>query len=800
MAKNSIMMKMGLDSSGVKAGLAKASASIKAFAQGANEKLGNLAKLVGVGLAAAFVGFGKKALDLGTTLSDIAASTGFATEEFQVFRGALIDAGGKAESMEKGINNMQKAIVQGGEGMTTFTRAFDRLGLSVDDLRAMKPEDQFQTIAKAVAEADDRQGAYTSSMEIFGTKVAPRMMEVFDRLATDGYQKMASDVEESYGIMDATTQASLDKAADSIERFKNKATIKVGELISGKANFAALKALGARVGATLAEIGEKIINTLVGGVKTVGSALAAGFEYAWETAKKGTEVLALSLSKAIAPIVNSLADVLGKVGVKIEKWNVDAIQAKIDSIQFDKPTQRITELTQKNKQAWDDVLPPLKGAGKAWNELADTYERQAKTAGVVEEQLKKNREEAEKANKIAAQGQKEVTDEMRLQQELQDALLRGDEDAAKLITQELDMLKKIERVKKQFGLDDEAARIHVENMIAKEKQKHDAKMAQEAAEKAAADKRKQQELEILRAQADGNDALAAQLSMRVDKEQEALDLMNEFNISLEEATALAAKLAAMRAGPDLDQSGIVTKREQAQWDEMQRDRQREQDKRIAQEEQDQREIGNRWKNVSKERRDTGSAALRGLERADARERRRENKEIGEVMRRGGDQAAIAAIRADVAARRARREQQMDLQKQIDKTRDIGERNRLRQEQRDIKEKGREIDRLRRRGDKEAADKLQKQLDDQQLQRDLRKQAEEARKAGDEKRAKELEKEAEDVVKPEGPGEKPKKPGEGPGEGPDKKPDEPKPATTADVVKAINDNGTKLEDIKKLLTC
>lgn len=636
MAGSEIKMKMSLDSTGVKAGLAKASTSIKSFAEGANERLGNLAKLVGVSLAAAFVGFGKKALDLGTTLSDIAASTGFATEEFQVFRGALIDAGGKAESMEKGINSMQKAIVQGGEGMTTYTRAFERLGLSVDDLRAMKPEDQFQTIAMAVAEADDRQGAYTSSMEIFGTKVAPRMMEVFDRLAKDGYGKMASDVEDAYGIMDATTQASLDKAADSIERFKNKATIQVGELISGEANFAALKALGLRVGATLADVGEKIINTLVGGVKTVGSALAAGFEYAWETAKKGTEVLALSLSKAIAPIVNSLADVLGKVGINIEKWDVKAIQAKIDSIQFDKPTQRITELTRKNKQAWDDVLPPLKGAGDAWNELADTYDRQAKTAGVVGEQLKKNREEAGKANAIAAQGEKEISKERQLQIELQEALLRGDEEAAKYIQGELDMLKQIEKVKKELGLDDEAARIHVEQMIAKEKEKHDAKMAQEAAEKAAAEKRKEQELEILKAQADGNDALAAQLSMRVDKEQEALDIMNEFGVSIEEATKLAAKLAAMRAGPDLDQSGFVTRGEQREFDRRQKELARKRAKAAAEEQMVERGIGGALlgKRIPKDPGEKLGVEGRAALRKEKAQQRKDIQEAQKLLRRG----------------------------------------------------------------------------------------------------------------------------------------------------------------------
>ncbi len=612
-------MKMSLDSSGVKAGLSKAQAGITSFARDANQKLGALAKLVSVGLAAAFVGFAKKALDLGTTLSDIATSTNFATEEFQVFRGALIDAGGKAESMEKGINNMQKAIVQGGEGMTTFTRAFDRLGLSVDQLRAMTPEEQFKTIAKAVAEADDQQGAYTSSMEIFGTKVAPRMQEVFKRLAKDGYQKMAKDVEESYGIMDAKTQESLDKAADQVERFKNKATIKVGELISGDANFAAFKALGAKFGAMMAQVGEWLANAFLGAVKHLASGMAAAVAVVGENLVKGFELAGLSLQKVVAPVINGLIDALNKMGFDLNKMDVSFIQGKIDSINFDKPTDRWKTLNGEFLDNMGDWSVSTQGAQDAWNELADTFDRQAKTSGVVADAQKKRTQEAIKQAASEAQAVAQNTEQFQLQQELKEAILRGDLDAVEVIENALELEKDILKVMDDHKIGREEATAHVEAMIKKEKERADAKEGQNAEEEEALRQLKGLELEKIRAEAAGNTDLADELQKRIDKQKTALDLMNKFGISIGEAKNLAEQLAAVNAGPNIDQM----------------------------------QIGGNIENVSRKRgeKDALNRQQRAAQAKEDRTRRAENAEIQRRRNRGED---MGDVMADINARRAKR--------------------------------------------------------------------------------------------------------------------------------------------------
>jgi len=637
MANSEIKMSMSLATAKVTTALGNAKAGISKFAASANQKLGSVAKLVAGGLTAAFIGFSKKAIDLGSELSDIAISTGFATEEFQVFRGALIDAGGKAGAMEKSIINMQKAVVQGSEGLTTYTRAFERLGINVTELKALSPEQQFETIGKAIAGAEDQQEAFTSALEIFGTKNAPRLMEVFQRLAKDGYGKMAEDVEAAYGIMDEGMQASLDQAADRIERFKNKATIEVGELISGEANFAALKSLGAKFMALMAQVGEWMANGFLAAVKHLTAGLAAAVGVVTSNLMKGFELAGLSLKKVVAPVINSLVEALNKIGFDLEGMNIGSIQAEIDAINFKNPAQEWKELNTDLLDGMGEWKVSTKDAQNAWTDLSNTYDNIAKTSGTVEASLKKRKEDAVQAAMTAlamaktteeqAAAEALIAEEVRLQGELKDAIARGDVEAVKVIEDALKTEKEIQKVIKDTGVTRDQATKHVMALRGEEQKLANEKNRQTEKEKADADALKAKQLEVIKAEADGNFQLAAQLQNRIDKEQEALDLMKEFNMSIEDATALAEKLAAVRAGPDLNQSGIVTPQEQKEFDRRQKENDKILDKAAKEEERQQRERGGNIPNVSDKKRDTGTVAERAAADAERRMQKRENQAI-----------------------------------------------------------------------------------------------------------------------------------------------------------------------------
>lgn len=225
MARADIKLTTDMDSSKLQAGLARARAGIKSFASGA---MGQIAMLAG---AMGFGGLARSAIEFGSTQSDIASQLNINTTAFQTLNGAMKDAGGSNTQMQKSIANMSKAVIQGGEGLSTFVRAFDRLGISADQFKGKSTTEQFNMIAKAVAGAEDQQSAFTSVMEIFGTKNAPQLIEVMKRVNSEGFDAMSDKVRETYGIMDSETQAKLDAVADKIEQFKNKSVVVFGDLL-----------------------------------------------------------------------------------------------------------------------------------------------------------------------------------------------------------------------------------------------------------------------------------------------------------------------------------------------------------------------------------------------------------------------------------------------------------------------------------------------------------------------------------------------------------------------------------------
>ena len=225
MARADIKLTTDMDSSKLQAGLARSRAGIKRFAGFA---MGQFAMLAG---AMGFAGLARSAVEFGSTQSDIASQLNINTTAFQTLNGAMKDAGGSNTQMQKSIANMSKAIIQGGEGLSTFVRAFDRIGISADEFKGKSTSEQFNMIAKAVAGAEDQQSAFTSVMEVFGTKNAPQLIEVMKRVNSEGFEAMSEQIKETYGIMDEETQQKLDIVADKIEQFKVKSVVIFGDLL-----------------------------------------------------------------------------------------------------------------------------------------------------------------------------------------------------------------------------------------------------------------------------------------------------------------------------------------------------------------------------------------------------------------------------------------------------------------------------------------------------------------------------------------------------------------------------------------
>lgn len=386
MARADIKLTTDMDSSKLQAGLARARAGIRSFASGA---MGQIAMLAG---AMGFSGLARSAIEFGSTQSDIAGQLNINTSSFQALSGAMKDAGGSQSQMQKSIANMSKAIIQGGEGITTYKRAFDRLGLSTEDFKGKNTTEQFNMIAKAVAGAENQQEAFTSVMEVFGTRNAPQLIEVMKRVNSEGFEAMSDKIEETYGIMDSETQAKLDAVADKIEQFKNKATVVFGELLVKSMPYIEMLGMGLKhlgvtfVGwfntakATLEGVGKvamAVFEPMITQIKGFGQIVASLKDVGdpkkmFEGMKKGAETYVEGVKDALdfKDTFGEIKDAVKEVsGVFVEEFNniADSGAKTLNDItdRYEKIGESVDETTSKVGDLNEEIdeTPPATGGG-----------------------------------------------------------------------------------------------------------------------------------------------------------------------------------------------------------------------------------------------------------------------------------------------------------------------------------------------------------------------------------------------------------------------------------------------------
>jgi len=276
-------------------------------------KLGQLNRTLGrfgtgallSGIAAATAAFGvlsRSAITFGSTLTDQREQTGLSVRDLQIFGGAMKDAGSDSATFVRGIVAQTTAIQQARQGMATYTRAFADLGLDYDRLAAMSPSVQFETIAGAVVNAEDQQKAFNAATQIYGRRIAPQLLEVMGRMSKDGFQQMSKDIEEAYGVLETKTAESLDRAADAIERWKNRATVAVGEALGMFEDTSKIRAFGFYMQAEAARFGGGMIDTLINVAtlipRIIGAGIFAVVEYFDAGLRKTVATVATKLLEA----------------------------------------------------------------------------------------------------------------------------------------------------------------------------------------------------------------------------------------------------------------------------------------------------------------------------------------------------------------------------------------------------------------------------------------------------------------------------------------------------------------------
>jgi len=209
--------KATLDSRGFQGGMKKMDKSVGKFSKGLASAKGHLGALVGVG---AFAALARSTIALGGKISDMATQAGISTKAFQVFSFAAREAGASEEQLRNVFVRLRKAQGDVLGQNKTLIKMFEALGISAETVVKLPLRDLFEVMARKIKAANFEGEELSALMSIIGIKNAPFLLEALDKLATEGYDKLAEKAENAGQVMSKSMIQGLDAAEDAIGRLK----------------------------------------------------------------------------------------------------------------------------------------------------------------------------------------------------------------------------------------------------------------------------------------------------------------------------------------------------------------------------------------------------------------------------------------------------------------------------------------------------------------------------------------------------------------------------------------------------
>jgi hypothetical protein len=217
--------------SGLVKGLQAAEAKLKAFGAGLTAAGAGL-----IGLGSSVLGpLGAAATvfsDMGGDMLDMSQRTGVAVEALSELRYAAEQSGTDVESLEGSLRKMQKAITSAAEGSDAAKDSLSRLGLSVEQLSRLSPDQQFALIGDRISKIADPTLRAAMAMELFG-KSGTKMLPMFANGAAGlaELRKQAADLGLTMSTEDAQAAEAFGDAMDSLWKVLKQSVFVIGSAL-----------------------------------------------------------------------------------------------------------------------------------------------------------------------------------------------------------------------------------------------------------------------------------------------------------------------------------------------------------------------------------------------------------------------------------------------------------------------------------------------------------------------------------------------------------------------------------------
>ena len=221
-------VELGADDSKLRKALDGASTRLKSFGAGVATIGVSMAGL-GVAIAAPLFAASKMFADAGSELADMSARTGMSVEALSALGHAATQTGTDLATVEGAARKMQKNLVAAATGSQEAEIAFASLGLSVDRLVKMSPDEQFAAVARAIARIPSPTAKAAAAMQLLGksgTALVP-MIDDLDALTTE-----AKRLGLVMSTEDAQAADALGDALDIVVKVIKRAAVTIGAALA----------------------------------------------------------------------------------------------------------------------------------------------------------------------------------------------------------------------------------------------------------------------------------------------------------------------------------------------------------------------------------------------------------------------------------------------------------------------------------------------------------------------------------------------------------------------------------------
>jgi len=217
-SRANLVTNLTLNTSGFSKNLSKSKKGVSQFSKSIQATMKTAVKGVKA-LAVGFVALGagiavgvKNALALGGRLSDVAEQTGLSVKKIAIWEEAMRQGGVEGEVFGAIVNKMQKSIHDLGRGLSTQKSAFGILGLAFKDLEEMSPDEQLDSIIRALKQLPNLTKKIGAARDIFGRQGSRIFAAIFDE---EGMEKAVRTLGKQVELLDKNA-ITFDRISDVI--------------------------------------------------------------------------------------------------------------------------------------------------------------------------------------------------------------------------------------------------------------------------------------------------------------------------------------------------------------------------------------------------------------------------------------------------------------------------------------------------------------------------------------------------------------------------------------------------------